>query len=53
LAPPLLHKTRKHGPFSFARDKINIADELCAALASLQGNLAAMEGFQLGSVPYA
>ncbi len=46
-------KAHKQVPSALALAKIDIADKLCAALAPLQCDLAAMEGLQLGSMRYA
>src|SRR4051794_7528251 len=35
---------------ALARDQVDVADEFCAALAALQHDLAAVEGFQLGAM---
>src|SRR3954469_2638455 len=35
---------------ALARDQLDVADELCAALAALQHDLAAVEGFQLDAM---
>src|SRR5262249_27155619 len=41
---------REQVPPAFARDEIDIADKLCAVLAPLQRDLAAMETFHLSSM---